>query len=75
MSVFTDAEIEFVNSQRLGRVATVGAPRGRQCQPVEQQHAADHRKSPGVTKEGNGPHCFALKPVAFLLQTRPGEAG
>jgi pyridoxamine 5'-phosphate oxidase family protein len=25
MSVFTDAEIEFVNSQRLGRLATVGA--------------------------------------------------
>jgi pyridoxamine 5'-phosphate oxidase family protein len=25
MSAFTDAEIEFVNSQRLGRVATVGA--------------------------------------------------
>ena len=25
MSAFTDAEIEFVNSQRLGRLATVGA--------------------------------------------------
>ena len=25
MSVFTDAELEFVNSQRLGRLATVGA--------------------------------------------------
>lgn len=25
MSVFTDAEIEFLNSQRLGRLATVGA--------------------------------------------------
>lgn len=25
MSVFTDAEIEYLNSQRLGRIATVGA--------------------------------------------------
>jgi pyridoxamine 5'-phosphate oxidase family protein len=25
MSIFTDAEIEFLNSQRLGRLATVGA--------------------------------------------------
>jgi pyridoxamine 5'-phosphate oxidase family protein len=25
MSIFTDAEIEFVSSQRLGRIATVGA--------------------------------------------------
>jgi hypothetical protein len=25
MSAFTDAEIEFLNSQRLGRLATVGA--------------------------------------------------
>ena len=25
MSVLTDAEIEFLNSQRLGRLATVGA--------------------------------------------------
>jgi hypothetical protein len=25
MTTFTDAEIEFLNSQRLGRLATVGA--------------------------------------------------
>ena len=34
MSAFTDAEIEFVNSQRLGRVATVGADGMPHVMPV-----------------------------------------
>ena len=34
MSVFTDAEIEFVNSQRLGRLATVGADEMPHVVPV-----------------------------------------
>jgi pyridoxamine 5'-phosphate oxidase family protein len=34
MSAFTDAEIEFVNSQRLGRLATVGADEMPHVVPV-----------------------------------------
>ena len=34
MSAFTDAEIEFVNSQRLGRIATVGADGMPHVMPV-----------------------------------------
>ena len=34
MSAFTDAEIEFVNSQRLGRLATVGADGMPHVMPV-----------------------------------------
>ena len=34
MSAFTDAEIEFVNSQRLGRFATVGADGMPHVMPV-----------------------------------------
>jgi pyridoxamine 5'-phosphate oxidase family protein len=34
MSVFTDAEIEFLNNQRLGRLATVGADEMPHVVPV-----------------------------------------
>jgi pyridoxamine 5'-phosphate oxidase family protein len=34
MSVFTDAEIEFLNSERLGRLATVGADGMPHVMPV-----------------------------------------
>jgi pyridoxamine 5'-phosphate oxidase family protein len=34
MSTFTDAEIEFLNSQRLGRLATVGADGTPHVMPV-----------------------------------------
>ena len=34
MSAFTDAEIEFVNSQRLGRIATGGADGMPHVMPV-----------------------------------------
>ena len=41
MSAFTDAEIEFVNSQRLGRVATVGADGMPHVMPVAVFHDPD----------------------------------
>ncbi|TVZ01069.1 PPOX class F420-dependent oxidoreductase [Trebonia kvetii] len=41
MSVFTDAEIEFLNSQRLGRLATVGADGMPHVVPVAVFYDAD----------------------------------
>jgi pyridoxamine 5'-phosphate oxidase family protein len=42
MSVFTPAEIEYLNSQRLGRIATVGPDGQPHVVPVSFRHNADY---------------------------------
>jgi len=42
MSVFTAAEIEYLSSQRLGRIATVGPDGQPHVVPVSFRHNTDH---------------------------------
>ena len=42
MSVFTEAEIEYLASQRLGRIATVGADGQPHVVPTTFRHNPDH---------------------------------
>jgi len=42
MSVFTEAELEYLASQRLGRIATVGADGQPHAVPTTFRHNPDH---------------------------------
>ena len=42
MSVFTEAELEYLASQRLGRIATVGADGQPHVVPTSFRHNPDH---------------------------------